>query len=87
MSVLERRLQVLLDQERFDRLSRESAATGRSIGALVREAIDLRYPAEVDIHMQAARGLLDLAGRDATPEPDWPEVKAELERDLARRLP
>ena len=42
MSVLERRLQILLDGARYERLAREAEATGHSVAAIVREAIDLR---------------------------------------------
>lgn len=37
------RTQVLLEEQQYRRLKEESARTGRSIGELVREAIDLEY--------------------------------------------
>jgi len=40
--VLNRRLQVLLDDERMERLERRSAETGASAGEVVRRAIDER---------------------------------------------
>ena len=39
---LTRRLQVLVDPERHAALEREAARTGRSVGAVVREALDER---------------------------------------------
>ena len=39
---LTRRLQVLIDDERHGALEREAARTGRSVGAVVREALDDR---------------------------------------------
>jgi len=44
MSRLTRRTQVLLDDERYARLERRADETNRSIGALVRDAIDVAYP-------------------------------------------
>lgn len=44
MSQLTRRTQVLLDEERYSRLQRRAEETNRSIGAVVREAIDVAYP-------------------------------------------
>lgn len=44
MSNLTRRTQVLLDEDRYARLERRAGETNRSIGALVREAIDVAYP-------------------------------------------
>jgi len=34
------RLQILLDEEQYARLSQRSKAEGRSVGALIREAVD-----------------------------------------------
>lgn len=86
MSALERRLQVLLDAERFARLEAESASTGRSIGAIVRTAIDQHFSTASLERTRAAAGRRILAAT-ATPsgvEPDWAESKATLvaEREL-----
>jgi hypothetical protein len=37
------RTQILLEENQYQRLKRESASTGRSIGDLVRKAIDEKY--------------------------------------------
>jgi hypothetical protein len=37
------RTQIMLEESQYQRLKRESASTGRSIGDLVREAIDEKY--------------------------------------------
>lgn len=42
---LTRRTQLLLDEDRYQRLQRHAEATNRSIAALVRDAIDIAYPA------------------------------------------
>ena len=44
MSVTERRLQILLDEARYRRVAAEADASGRSVAAVIREAIDQRFP-------------------------------------------
>jgi predicted DNA-binding ribbon-helix-helix protein len=44
MSMLDRRLQVLIDQRLWSRLEREAERRSVSVSTLVREAIDERYP-------------------------------------------
>lgn len=46
---LTRRTQVLLDDRRDQLLRRRAAATGRSVGSLIREAIDLNSLYERDL--------------------------------------
>lgn len=83
---MEKRLQLLLDQERYDRVAGEAARSGRSVAAVIREAIDMRFAdAEADAR-RAAAGASFLA---MTAEPDleepamsWPEIKAEMEQEM-----
>lgn len=85
MSVLDHRLQVLLDAERLARLEAESRATGRSMGAIVRGAIDLHYARDDEsaVRMEAARRLLERAAtRTSGREPDWAEAKASFEQEM-----
>ena len=44
MSMLDRRLQILIDEERWSRLEDEASRRQVSVSTLVREAIDERYP-------------------------------------------
>ncbi|AKT52661.1 antitoxin [Arsenicicoccus sp. oral taxon 190] len=88
MSLLERRLQILLDQDRYDRVARAAEESGQSVGAAIRHAIDVAYP-QVDVRAQEAlRWLLD---RTAEPrdEPafDVGEFKRELDDELLRKAP
>lgn len=80
MATLTRRLQVLLDAERFARLEREAARRGSSVATLVREAIDAAFPDDGISRADAARLLLDA-------EPilihDWPVLKAEIDEMYA----
>lgn len=83
MSLLERRLQVLLDADRFARLEAESRSTGKSVGSIVRGAIDLHFAAEdaVDVRAAAAARLLAATEQPVGVEPEWRESKAALMAD------
>jgi hypothetical protein len=76
MAQLTRRLQVLIDDERYERLRREAGRTGAPIGAIVRAAIDERFAQAVDREQRraAALRLLD-APRPPGSEPDWEQAK------------
>ena len=89
MAVLERRLQLLLDEERYSRLAAESKETGRSVASLIREAIDTRWNADAAKRRAAARDFLENLP-EPTPgerEEDWDVIKKAIEDDIARRLP
>lgn len=79
MAPLSRRLQVLLDEDRYERLRRESERTGAPIGAIVRAAIDERVGRAPDREAMraAARRILD-APRPPGREPDWEAQKEQL---------
>ncbi len=71
--MLNRRLQVLVDDERYLLLSRESERIGAPIGELVRRAIDREFSqggrgAERE---EAGRALLAMSPPPDGPEPDW----------------
>jgi hypothetical protein len=77
MAELTRRLQVLIDDERYERLRRESERTGAPIGAIVRAAIDERIGGAPDRErMRAAADRILSAPRPPGREPDW-EVQKE----------
>lgn len=76
MHMLSRRLQILLDDERYERLSRRAAQRGMSIGMLVRDAIDATYPT-VDAERRSAADAI-LA---AEPMP-VPKDPADLKREI-----
>jgi hypothetical protein len=77
MHMLNRRVQVLVDDARYERLARESERSGAPVGELVRRAIDREYPAEDSHRAAAARRLLAIAP-PAGPEPDWEDQKREM---------
>lgn len=72
---LTHRLQLLLDEEQYQRLLSRSEAEGRSMGSLVREAIDLIW-VDDDHRKRAAADVLLTAPAMPVPEP------ADLRREL-----
>jgi hypothetical protein len=79
---LDHRLQILLDDERHQRLLAVADERGISVAAVVREAIDRGLPAR-DGHRRAA-GLRLLDAPDMS-VPDVRELRGELEAIRGRR--
>lgn len=75
MASMTHRLQVLLDDERYALLDRESSATGRPVSELVREAIDQRYRVDLDARRAAYQRIV---AAEPMPVDDWDVMKAEL---------
>ena len=88
--MLDRRLQVLVDDERFELLARESERTGAPVGELVRRAIDREFSQggrRVE-REQAGRELLTMPPPPGDgPEPDWQEQKREMLDAPMRKWP
>ena len=82
MHMLERRLQVLLDEQRYARLAAHAGERNLSIGAVVREAIDRLIPATSSERAAAARTILSAEGM-RVPEPH--ELRRELDALRDRR--
>jgi hypothetical protein len=89
MHMLNRRLQILVDDERYERLARESERIGAPVGELVRRAIDHEFPrAGRDAERErAGRELLAMPPPPGGPEPDWETQKEEILDTPARRWP
>jgi hypothetical protein len=90
MHMLNRRLQVLVDDERFERLSRESDRIGAPVGELVRRAIDHEFPgvgqrAERERAGQALLAMPAPPGKG--PEPDWEDQKRQMLDAPLRKWP
>jgi hypothetical protein len=79
--VLDRRLHVLLDGDRFERLNRLAEERNVSVGALVRRAIDVAYPPGGARRSAAAVAILEAR---PGPSPMLDELRGELD-DLRRR--
>ena len=81
MSMKTERLQVLIELDQRERLEREAAARGASVATLVREAIDLAFPAS-----GSRRAAADVILRAAPMQvPDLDELRVELDRVRGRR--
>lgn len=80
MRTLTRRTQLLLHEDRYERLARRAEATGSSVGALIREAIDLAYPDQ-----RLTRRLADrLLAAEPMPVDDWPVMKRQIRDEMFR---
>lgn len=76
MCMLDKRLQILLDEARWKRLSARAAERNMSVGAVVRDALDQALPATHDERNAAARAILS-APPMQVPSPD--DLRDELE--------
>ncbi|MEX2448805.1 MAG: hypothetical protein WD404_08715 [Solirubrobacterales bacterium] len=88
--MLNRRLQVLVDDERYERLARESQRIGAPVGELVRRAIDHEFPVAGD-HTERERAGRELLAMPPPPgeglEPEWEDQKRELRDARSDRWP
>lgn len=80
--MLTRRLQVLLDQDRYDRLAAEAERRSVPVAVVVREAIDAAFPNGADERAAAARAILTAPPMDL---PDPPGLRRELDEIRGRR--
>ena len=77
MCMLDRRLQILIDETRYRRLAARARERNTSVAAVIREAIDVAFPADLARKRAAWKRI-----RAAEPMPvpaDPRELKAELE--------
>ncbi len=84
MALLTRRLQVLLDDERFDQLEQLAQRRKTTVAALVRAALDRTLAEQGMAHDQAADRFLNRPPVDFGP---WEGLKTELDEALERALP
>jgi hypothetical protein len=76
MLMLERRLQILLDDARYRRIAAAALERRTSIATVVRDAIDLALPSDIETKRAAADAILSA-------EPiDLPATIEELKREL-----
>lgn len=81
---MERRLQLLLDSARYERVAAEAEQSGRSVAAVIREAIDFRFPGPPDsVRVEAAAALLRAS---VQPDPRPGEGPSELKQAYADLL-
>lgn len=82
MCMLTRRLQILLDEDRYQRLSTAAAERGVSVATIVREAIDRGMSSSSARRLQAGRRVLEAPDMDV---PDVPALLTELDELRGRR--
>lgn len=87
MSVLDRRVQILVNPEQYSELEREARRTGRSVASLIRQSIDDLLAGLRSSRASAAERLLRSADPVSDSQEDWDATKQALERDLAGILP
>lgn len=85
--MMERRLQLLLDQQRYERVASEAERQGRSVAAVIRDAIDVAYPSTAEARSVAIEGLLTLVSDEPSDQADraWDETRAAMEAELIER--
>ncbi len=75
MHMLDHRVQILLDDERYRKVAREAKRRGVSIAAVIREALD-RLPADAEVRRTAIDAILAAESMSVPADP------AELRREL-----
>jgi len=78
------RLQILLEEEQFDRLARRAKSEGRSVGSLIREAVDYMWTG-TDDRKEALLNAILADGPMPVPDPD--ELARELDELRGSRFP
>lgn len=79
---LDRRLQLLLDEERYQRVAALAGQRGTSVASVIREAIDRGLPKPDEERARAGRAVLEAAPMEV---PDLPGLLAELDELRGRR--
>ena len=82
MSMLDRRLQILIDDERHRRLLAAADARGVPVAVVVRDALDQALPADPDSRARAGWRILTAELMEV---PDVDELRRELDDLRARR--
>lgn len=78
MSVLERRVQILVERSQYERLERMARSEQRSVASLIREAIGEYLDPGSEKRVQAMDALLAMP-TDTGPGEDWADAKRLLE--------
>ncbi len=89
MATLARRLQLLLDDDRYERVAAEAARRGGTVSSVIREAIDIAYPMAHQTRVVAIEHLLRHDARAEPADPDdalWGETRDALDAELAERF-
>lgn len=82
MCMLSRRLQILLDEERYERVAAAAQGRGVSVARVIREAIDAMLPGSAHKKQSVARRIL---AAPRMPVPDPVGLAGEIEAIRTRR--
>jgi hypothetical protein len=84
MSVMEKRLQLLLDARRWELVSREAEAGHRSAASVIREAIDVYFATDEEDQRraEAARRFLKMTESSGDSPAADTDIAAALDDDL-----
>lgn len=83
--MLQRRLQILIDDARYQRLQDRARDRGTSVAAVIRDLVDTGLPASDAARREAADFILNGA---STPVPDDPrDIRREIEAAHEARFP
>ena len=83
MCMLSRRLQILIDEERYERLAEESRRRKVSVAEVIRESIDLALPPRWSDRLTAGAAILEAEPMDVPASVT--DLKAELDEFRGRR--
>jgi hypothetical protein len=81
MAEMTRRLQILVDEARWNRLEQQAKQRGSSVATLVREAIDIAFPGGEAEAGETARRILTRPPIDLG---DWSAAKSDIEDGMER---
>lgn len=84
MATLTRRLQILVEEDRFERLEQLARQRGTTVAALVREALDRAFDDDRADAAAAAGSFLDRPPLDLG---GWEEAKRTIDDGLDRSSP
>ena len=76
MSKYNKRTQVLLSEEQYERIAREARARGESMGSLIREAVDRAYDDDRERKLKLVKEIAAMN----LPVSDWDEMEEEIIR-------
>lgn len=76
MLMLDRRLQILIDDQRYRRVATRARERNTSVAAVIREAIDLALPADLEKKRAAWERI------KAAPPMELPETVQELKAEI-----
>lgn len=79
MHMFDQRTQVLLSKRQVDELKRRAKQDRKSVGAVIRDAVDAHLDLPTDEERQAA--FERLIAMDL-PVDDWPVMKAQIEKSM-----